>query len=126
MQLMKGTGRGKVEANDIGLIFCTTIKATAEKYASWNDAGEVVVFDVRDNLNIADLNDEATARRIVNELCIWTTVEDEDLLVAELVENDGSDEITIMDDGHFRMAVAELGYDGATQGGHYALFAEVL
>ena len=126
MQLMKGTGRGRVEANDIGLIFCTTVKVTAEKYAFWGESGEIVTFDVRDDLNIADLNDEVTARKIVNELCIWEEVLDEDAYVAELVANDGSDEITIMDDPKFRQAVAELGYDGATQGGHYALFAEAL
>jgi hypothetical protein len=126
MQLLKGTGRGKVEANDIGLIFCTTVKSTAEKYAYWGSGGEVVTFDVRDDLNIADLNNEATARRIVSELATWEAIEDEDAYVADLVNNNSGDEITIMDDPHFRMAVAELGYDGATQDGHYALFAEAL
>lgn len=127
MQLMKGTGRGEITANDIGLIFCTTVKYTAEKYANWNDSGAVVTFDVRDDLNIADLNDEATARKIVNQLANFAEIDfDEDQYVVELVENDGTDEITIMDDAEFRRAVAELGYDGATQGGQYAIFAEAL
>lgn len=127
MQLMKGTGRGKVEANDIGLIFCTTVKATAEKYAYWNDRGEVVTFEVRDDLNIADLNDETTARRIVERLAASSPHDyDVDTYVAELVNDNGSSEIEIMDDPEFRQAVAELGYDGACQGGQYALFAEAL
>ncbi len=127
MQLMKGTGRGKVEANDIGLIFCTTVKSTAEKYANWNDHGEVVTFGVSDSLNIADLNDEATARRIVERLAASSPHDyDVDVYVAELVNDNGSSEIEIMDDPEFRQAVAELGYDGATQGGQYALFAEAL
>lgn len=127
MQVMKGTGRGAVEANDIGLIFCTTIRATAEKYAYWNDTGEVVSFELPDTLHIADLHDETTARRIVEHLNKFAEYPvDEDAYVSELVNSDGSDEITIMDDHEFRRAVGELGYDGATQGGHYAIFAEAL
>lgn len=128
MQLMKGTGRGKVEGNDIGLLFCTTRKATAEKYAyQWGTDGEIVTFDVRDDLNIADLNDEATARKIATYI-LETSQYDYDLeaYVAELVENDGTDEIAIMDDSEVCGAVVYFGYDGATQGGQYALFPEAL
>lgn len=127
MELLKGTGRGKVEGNHIGLVFCTTRRATAEKYANWNDAGEVVTFDVRDDLNIADLNDEATARKIAQSIIAISPYDyNENAYVAELTENDGADEITIMDDPEVRRAVADLGYDGAMQGGQYALFAESL
>lgn len=127
MQVMKGTGRGEVCANDIGLIFCTTVRKTAEKYAYWNDSGEIVTFDLPDTLRIADLNDAATARELV-EYIIATSPHDydADAYVAELVDDDGSSEIGIMDDPEMRQAVADLGYDGATQSGHYAIFAEAL
>lgn len=126
MQLMKGTSRGGIQGNDIGLLFCTTVRATAEKYTFWSD-GELVAFDVRDDLVIADLNDEKTARRIVNAIVAVSPYEyDADAYVAELIDNDGTDEIAIMDDPEFRQAVADLGYDGATQSGHYALFAACL
>lgn len=125
MQLMKGAARGGIEGNDIGLIFCTTHRATAEKYAFWNNTGEVITFEVRDDLRIADLNNEATAREIADFVIATSPYAyDFDSYVRDLVDNDGSDEITIMDDPEVLRAVADLGYDGAHQSGHYALFAE--
>jgi hypothetical protein len=126
MKLLKGTARGGIEGNDIGLVFATTHRATAEHYAYRNATGEVVEFEVRDDLRIADLNDEATAQEIVNCLATFSDVVDEGAYIAELVAGESGDEIAIMDDDDFRRAVAECGYEGAMQDGHYALFAEAL
>ena len=124
MRLLKGTGRGSVEPNDIGLIFCTTIRGTAEKYAAWGDSGEVVEFDANVE-GVANLNDQATAEKIIDYISEYDShyKNNRDALVEELTHN-GESEIAIMDDDTIRQAIADLGYTGATQDGHYALFSD--
>ncbi len=122
MKLMKGTGRGDVSGNDIELIFATTERRTAEKYANWRNAGRIAHFDV-DVDGVANLNDQNTAAKIVDRIAETDTyyADNRNALIDELV-NGGENEIGIMDDGDFRQAVYDLGYTGAAQDGHYALF----
>lgn len=122
MKLMKGTGRGGVQANDIGLIFATTHQGTAEKYAGWREGGDVVTFDV-DTSGVADLNDSAVAAKIIDRIAELDSfyADNREALIKEIVSG-GENEIGIMDDGDFRQAVYDLGYTGASQDGHYAFF----
>lgn len=132
MRLYKGMSRalgivnGRPMANDIGLVFATRRQDTLDKYCSWSN-GEALAFDLPATARIADLNDPATARQIAEhyaEMYEWRLIDQGllDQFVAELSDNDGHDEITIMDDAWFRQSVADLGFDGACQGGQYALF----
>lgn len=122
MKLMKGTGRGSVQANDIGLIFATTHQETADKYAGWREGGDVVYFEA-DTTGVADLNSPDVAAKIIDRIAESDPyyADNRDALIDEMVLG-GEDEIGIMDDGDFRQAVFDLGYTGATQDGHYAIF----
>jgi hypothetical protein len=122
--LYKGLGRsGQLRENCIGLVFATTDMAVAEYYAEWGRGiSGVATFELAADARIANLNDPATAREIVNQMLNFVGYElDVDAMVDELVNNDGSDHITIMDDFDFHRAVFERNYDGAMQSGHYAI-----
>lgn len=138
IRLMKGMYRaaeavnGVPTPNDQGMVFATTDAATAERYSS----GHILEFVLSGSAAIADLNDPETVReiaqRIVDYDCgAWggEDLSDEstfEAFVAELSRG-GYDcgntigDLGIMDDLGFAQAVAECGYDAATQDGHYCV-----